>query len=241
MGVDGFINNLNQFTHSVGAVQGAVDTMVPAVYAVNGAVNQIAGVFTGDTYQPGPYYPTPVVPVGFGPKAGLVGSLLAGGTVGAVMHGKTADALRSFKTEGFGAGIKNLGGASLKSGLIGGGIMGLISGVKNMAAASRGEISKAQAGGAVAADTIGGILAGTGGGLSSGVASLMLSKIVPGGGILTTIGAAAAGALGATGVNFLYDGSGLRDKIANGIAGTPNGNAYGYYQNPPQQQYSYGY
>lgn len=237
MGIDGAINSLNQFTYTMGTVQGAAEAMVPAVYAVDNAVNQIAGVFTGDTYQPNPYQPAPVVmPLSGGPKAGLVGSLLAGGITGAVMHQSTADALRSFKTDGFGTGLKNLGASSLKSGLIGAGVMGVVSGIKNFAASSRGEITSAQAKGNVAADTIGGILAGTGAGLSSGLASMVLAKMVPGGGIITTIGAAAAGALGATGVNFAYDGSGLRDKIANGIAGTPTQN-YGY----PQQYSGYGY
>lgn len=238
MGIDGAINSLNQFTYTMGTVQGAAEAMVPAVYAVDQAVNQVAGVFTGDTYQPGPYTPAPpVMPLSGGPKAGIIGSLLAGGVTGAVMHQRTADAIKSFKTEGFGAGLKNLGGASLKSGLIGAGLMGAISGIRNFAASSRGEITTAQAGGNVAADTIGGILAGTGGGLTSGLASLALGKMMPGGGILMTIGAAAAGAIGATGVNFLYDSSGLRDKIANGIAGTTTP-TQSYY---PQQQYNYGY
>ncbi|MEZ0368484.1 MAG: hypothetical protein ACAI44_05275 [Candidatus Sericytochromatia bacterium] len=241
--IDGMVNGVNQFTQSMGTVMGAADSMGQAAYAVGGAVNQIAGVFTGDTYQPAPYYPAPPMPLGaYGPKAGLVGSLLAGGVAGGVMGARTADALRSFKTDGFGAGMKNLGMSSLKSGLIGAGIMGLVSGVKNMAAASRNEITKGQAGGNVVADSVGGILAGSSAGLSAG----LISMAFKGGGVLGTVAAVAAGALGATGVNMLYEGSGLRDKIASSIAGTgqPNGNAYGYYQNQPQaypQQYGYGY
>lgn len=230
--IDGMINGVNSFTQTMGSVMGAADTMGQAVYQVSGAVNQIAGVFTGDTYQPAPYAPAPVMPLGnYGPSSGLVGSLLAGGTVGAIMGGKTADAFRSFKADGFGSGLKNLAGASLKSGLIGAGVMGLVSGIKNMAASSRGEITKQAAGGNIAADTVGGILAGTGGGLASGLASLALGKF----GVMGTIAAAAAGALGATGVNFLYQGSGARDKIANSIAGTPTQTAMAY----PQQYQPY--
>lgn len=215
--IDGAINSVNAFTQQMGTVMGAADQVGQAVYQVSGAVNQIAGVFTGDTYQPTPYAPQPVVPLGtYGPSAGIVGSLLAGGVTGAVMGAKTADAFRSFKTDGFGTGMKNLAGSSLKSGLIGAGVMGLVSGIKNMAAVSRGEITKQAAGGNVVADSVGGILAGTGGGLASGLASLALGKF----GMMGTIAAAAAGALGATGVNFLYQGSGARDKIASSIGGS---------------------
>ncbi|MGV3525532.1 MAG: hypothetical protein ACO1RX_14980 [Candidatus Sericytochromatia bacterium] len=239
-GIAGVINTMNNAVYTMSAVQGAADAMLPAVYAVDSAVNQVASVFNGDTYQPQPYpTPYPVAPVNLtgGPKAGLIGSLLAGGVVGGVMHTQTADALRSFKTDGFGAGLGNLGKASLKSGLIGAGMMGVVSGVKNFAAVSRGEITKAAAGGNIAADTIGGILAGTSAGLTAGTASMVLSKLVPGGGLLTTIGATVAGALGATGANMLYDGAGLRDKVASGISNIFSGDsAQAYY--PPQ---NYGY
>lgn len=240
--IQNFVNGVNTFQQNVGAVQGAADAMVPAIDAVGHAANQIASVFTGDTYQTAPYYPPAPMPVSLGgPKAGLVGSLLAGGTVGAITHRQTADALRSFKTDGIGAGLKNLGSASLKSGLIGGGVMGVVSGVKNFAAASRGEISNAAAGGNVAADTVGGILAGTGGGLTAGAVSMLL----PGSGLLSTIGASAAGAVGALGVNMLFDGSGLRDKVATGVSNALGGtnNNYATTQNyyAPQQGYYNGY
>lgn len=242
--IQGFVNGVNTFQQNVGAVQGAAEAMMPAIDAVGQAANQIASVFTGDTYQtqPAPYYPPAPMPASLGgPKAGLVGSLLAGGAVGAITHQQTADALRSFKGQGIGAGFRNLGAASLKSGLIGGGVMGVVSGVKNFAAASRGEISNAAAGGNVAADTVGGILAGTGGGLTAGAVSML----IPGGGLMTTIGAAAAGAAGATGINMLFDGSGLRDKVATGVSNMLGGtnNNYATTQNyyAPQQGYYSGY
>lgn len=239
-GIQSTVNTMNQWQQNIGAVQGAAETMMPALDAVGNAASQIASVFTGDTYQqqPVPYYPAPMPAATLGgPKAGLVGSLLAGGVAGAITHQQTADALRSFKTQGVGAGLRNLGSASLKSGLIGGGVMGVVSGVKNFAAASRGEISNAAAGGNVAADTVGGILAGTGGGLTAGAVSMLL----PGGNLISTVGAAAAGAIGATGINVLFDGSGLRDKIATGVSSAMGGtnSNYATTQNyyAPQQQY----
>lgn len=240
MGMANVINQMNHTVQTLGAVQGAAEAMVPAIYAVDSAVNQVASVFTGDTYQQ-PYYPVAPVtmPLG-GPKAGLIGSLLAGGAVGAINGRQTGDALRTFKTDGFGAGLKNLGKASLKSALIGGGIMGAVSGIKNFAAASRGEITKADAAGNTAADTVGGILAGTGGGLTAGAVSMLL----PGGaGLLATVGTVVAGAVGATGVNMLYEGSGLRDSVANGLRNAMGGGtqAYPAYAQPTQNYYNSGY
>jgi len=243
MSIDGLINNVNQFTQTAGTIQGAADAIVPAFYAVDQAMSQVASVFTGDTYQqPYPYHPAPI-PAGAGPSSGLVGSLLAGGVVGAITHKQTADALRSFKS-GIGTGLKNLGLSSLKSGAIGAGVMGAVSGIQNFAAASRGEITKAAAGGNVAADTVGGLLAGVGGGLAAGTASMALGSFMPGGGILMTIGAAAAGALGATGANFLYQSSGARDSIANSVRsamGEDTVQAYQGYYAAPQSYYQYGY
>lgn len=214
MHIDGLVNGLNQFNYTAGAVQGAAEAMVPAVYAVDNAVQQVASVFTGDTYQQTPYYPpTPYPTSTSGNGFSLVGSLLSGSVTGAVMHQQTANALRSFRSEGIGAGFKNLGISSLKSAGIGAAVSGLISGVQNFAAASRGEMTKADAGGNIAADTVGGILAGAGAGLTAGLGSLALGSFGAGG-LALTIGAAAAGALGSVGVNYLYNSSGLRDSIA---------------------------
>lgn len=239
MSVDSVINQMNQFTHTAGVVQGAAEAMVPAVYAVDHAAQQVANVFTGnDSYQPSPYASTVSIST-TGPQVGLVGSLLSGGITGAVMHRSVADALRSFK-DGIGTGLKNTTLSGLKSGLMGAGIMGAVSGIRNFAAASRGEITQAEASGNVAADTVGGILAGAGAGFSAGTTHMLLSKLIPGGGLVTTIGAAVAGAAGATGINFLYQNSSLRSTIASGVrdavGGTASTQAYGV---APQAHYGY--
>jgi hypothetical protein len=212
--IHGAINSLNQFTYTAGAVQGAAQAMVPALYAVDQSIHQVASVFTGDTYQTTPYYPAPA-PATFGgeSKMGLVGSLVAGGAAAGFTHTQTANALRSFKFDGFAAGMKNLGMAGLKAGAIGAAVTGVFSGVRNFAAANRGEMTKADAGGQTAADTVGGLLAGTGAGLAGGIASMALGKF----GLVGTIGAVAVGALGAVGVNKLYEASGVRDGIASSM------------------------
>ena len=239
MSVDNVINQMNQFTHTAGVVQGAAEAMVPAVYAVDNAAHQVAGVFTGaDNYQPSTYTQSMGLPPA-GPQVGLVGSLLSGGITGAVMHRSVADALRSFK-DGIGSGLKNTTLSGLKSGLIGAGVMGAVSGVRNFAAASRGEITQAEATGNVAADTVGGILAGTGAGFSAGAAHMLLSKMLPGGGLITTIGAVVAGAAGATGANLLYQNSQLRNGIASGVRDAVGGTASTQAYSPAPQAY-YGY
>lgn len=238
MSVDNVINQMNQFTHTAGVVQGAAEAMVPAVYAVDNAAHQVASVFNGtDHYQPSVYTQNVSLPPA-GPQVGLVGSLLSGGVTGVVMHRSVADALRSFK-DGIGSGLKNTTLSGLKSGLIGAGVMGAVSGVRNFAAVSRGEITQAEASGNVAADTVGGILAGAGAGFTAGTTHMLLSKMIPGGGLITTIGAAVAGAAGATGANFLYQNSQLRNNIASGVrdavGGTASTQAYG----PTPQAYGY--
>lgn len=240
-GIDGLVNGFNQAVYTASAVQGAAETMGTAVYAVDGAINQVAGVFTGDTYQqttqPAPVYPlSPITGTGFS----LVSGLLSGGITGGMMHNQVSDAFKSFKSQGMGAGFKNLGMATLKSAGIGGLVSGLISGVQNGAAAARGEMSKADAGGNVAADTIGGLLGGAGAGISAGLGSLALRSFGLAG-IPLTVAAAAAGALGSVGVNYLYNSSGLRDNLAGtmrkAFGGTdPVAAPASYYQQP-----AYGY
>lgn len=234
-GIDGFVNNVNQFTQSVGAIQGAMDTAVPALYAVENSVNQIASVFTGDTYNPYPQPYPPPMPMPIDPgrgKIGMIGSILSGGVAGIMTHKQTAEAYKTFKTVGAGAGMKALGLSSLKAGGIGAAVSGVASAAKNLMMSSRGEQTGKQAGANIAADTVGGLLAGASGGLAAGAASLALGSA---GGILGTIGIVAAGALGAVGANLLYEKTGVRDKLYNAISGTPAGYGYGY------QQPAYGY
>lgn len=243
-GIDGFVNNVNQFTQSVGAIQGAMDTAVPALYAVENSVNQIASVFTGDTYNPYPgNYPPPMpMPVDPGRgKIGMIGSILSGGVSGMMTHKTTAEAFKTFKTVGAGAGMKALGISSLKAGGIGAAVSGVASAAKNLMMSSRGEQTGRQAGGNIAADTIGGLLAGATGGIAAGAASLALGSA---GGILGTIGIVAAGALGGVGANLLYEKTGIRDKVYSAISGDTLAAGYGYgYQQPAYgyQQPGYGY
>lgn len=256
-GIDGiakFINNLNQFTQTVGAVQGAAEALAPAIYAVDHTVNQIASVFTGDQYTPYPYpvYPVyPPMPVGFMEegKVGIVGNMLAGGVAGAMTHQQTADAIKTIKAGQMGAGFKALGMSSLKAGGIGAAVTGVISAAKNISLVSKGMQTGADAGGNIAADTVGGLLAGATGGLAAGAAGMALSGMGAAG-IGLTIGAAVAGAVGATGASLLYKMSGMRDGVANAVRNMFGGGANQYYPpngyypsysdyNPPT--YGYGY
>ena len=72
--IQGFVNGVNTFQQNVGAVQGAAEAMMPAIDAVGQAANQIASVFTGDTYQtqPAPYYPPAPMPAFFFVLLGLL-------------------------------------------------------------------------------------------------------------------------------------------------------------------------
>lgn len=246
MDIAGFVNGLNQFTQTMGAIQGAAEVMLPAVNAVGGAVNQVASVFTGDTYQPYPYptYPVyPPMPVGLlqEGKVGIVGSMLAGGTAGALTHKGMAEAIKGIKAGAPGAG-KALGMGALKAGGIGAAVTGVISAAKNMNLVSKGMQSGADAAGNITADTVGGLLSGATGGLAAGAASMALSNAIPGGGLMLTIGTAVAGALGATGAHLAYNATGLRDGVANMVRGVFGGGS-NQYQQPGYgyQQPGYGY
>ena len=55
--IAGIINGINQFTTTMGTVMGAAEALTPAIYAVDGAINQVASVFTEDQYyNPYPQY-----------------------------------------------------------------------------------------------------------------------------------------------------------------------------------------
>lgn len=243
--IAGFINGLNQFTQTIGAVQGAAEVMMPAVAAVDQAVNQVASVFTGDSYNPYPYptYPVyPPMPVGLlqDGKVGMIGNMLAGGIAGGVTGKGIGESMKAMQS---GGGFKAVGMGALKAGGIGAAVTGVISAAKNMSLVSKGMQTSSDAAGNIGADTIGGLLAGAGGGLAAGAASMALANAIPGGGLALTIGTAVAGALGATGVHLAYSATGIRDGIANGIRSMFGGNTqqnYGY-QQPYGQQPAYGY
>ena len=249
--IAGIINQINDFTQTMGVIQGAAEAFTPAIYQVEGAINQVASVFQEpDTYQPNPYpvYPVyPPQPVGNlnEGKIGVVTSMLSGGAAGGVMHKSIANNIRDIKAGTPGA-MKGLAMSSLKAGGIGAAISGVISAAKNMNLASKGMQSNGAAMGNIAADTVGGLITGAAGGISAGAASMALANMLPGGGLLATLGTVAAGALGATAGHFLYQGTGIRDGIASALGGG-NTNNYGYgYQQPaayPQQypQQAYGY
>ncbi len=245
-GIAGFINGLNQVTQTVGAIQGAADALAPAVYAVDGAINQVASVFTGDQYTPyNPYpaYPVyPPMPVGSleDGKVGIIGNMLAGGVAGAMTHQSASEAIKTIKAGQTGAGFKALGMSSLKAGGIGAAVTGVISAAKNISLVSKGMQTSADAGGNIAADTVGGLLAGATGGIAAGAAGLALSGMGAAG-IGLTIGAAVAGAVGATGASLLYQMSGARDGLANSLRSMFGGGSsnYGYNQGYNQGGYNY--
>lgn len=241
--IAGFINGLNQFTQTVGAVQGAMETLSPAVSAVDQSINQIAAVFTEDQYYP-PVYPTypayppmPIVSLEEG-KVGMIGKMMAGAVSGAATHRSAADAIQTLKNGHMGQGFKQLGLSSLKAGGIGAAVTGVMSAAKNISLVNQGMQTSSDATGNIAADTIGGLLAGAGAGVGAGAASLALSGMgVAGLGV--TIGAAVAGAVGAAGVGALYDAT-ARDSISNGIRSMMGGNDYGQYAQNYQDPYAYG-
>lgn len=105
------INGINQATQVVGAVNGAVNVMAPALQNVNMAVNQVAGNVNGligyrqDAYAQPPmgYYPPNGMPAAMpipqgvpdeSSVMGTVGNALAGGGIGAIMGKNLALDLR---------------------------------------------------------------------------------------------------------------------------------------------------
>lgn len=223
MGIEGFINGLTKFTQTISAVQGAADALAPAIQTVDRSLNQVAQVFSGDTYyNPYPAYPVypvyPPMPIGTPEqgKVGMVGKILAGGIAGGVTYQQTGDAFKAIKAGQTGPGFKTLGISMLKAGGIGAGVSGVISIAKNLSLVSKGMQTNADAGGNIAADTVGGLLAGATGGLTAGAAGLALSAMGVAG-LPLTIGAVAAGALGAVGADMIFQTSGARDNFAMSI------------------------
>lgn len=222
MGIEGLINGLTKFTQTVAAVQGAADVLAPAIQTVDRSLTQVAQVFTGDTYNPYPMYPVypvyPPMPIGSPEqgKVGMVGKILSGGMAGGVTYQQTGEALKAIKAGQTGPGFKTLGFSMLKAGGIGAGVSGVISIAKNLSLVSKGMQTNADAGGNIAADTVGGLLAGATGGLTAGAAGLALSAMGVAG-LPLTIGAVAAGALGAVGADMLFQTTGARDNFAMSI------------------------
>lgn len=152
-------------------------------------------------------------------RIGNVGELLIGGIAGYQNHAQIADAIGKLKTNGMNAAdLKTLGQASLKAGGLSAGISAAASAFVNIGAAVQGKISGKEAVGNVTTDTVGGLLAGTTAGLGAGAASLALRSFGAGG-LVLSIGAAAAGAIGGLVGNRLYDASGLRGRVYNAAQG----------------------
>src|ERR1043166_6747881 len=96
----GIINGINQVTQTVGAVNGMVNVMAPALQNVNMAVNNVAGTFGygQDIYGPRPgYYPQQGIPANGvlstddqSSPIGTIGNALGGAGIGALMGRKLA-------------------------------------------------------------------------------------------------------------------------------------------------------
>jgi hypothetical protein len=234
--IAGIINGINQVTQVVGAVNGAVNVLAPTLQTVHGAVNNIANTinpgYTQD-YMQQPmmnYYPPGYMPANSmqtlstspsdSSPIGTIGSALAGGVAGAlkgrqVAASKAADAI-STET---GIASKLSGGktmitSGLKAGGIGAAIGGLFSGIQNIMKLNKNEITGSEATGNIVADTTVGFFSGIGGLATGSLAAMAMGGL---GSLPLTIGAAAAGLVGAVGVDLLFRKTGLRQTIADGV------------------------
>ena len=81
-------------------------------------------------------------------------------------------------------------------------------------AAASGKISAREAASNVTTDTVGGLLSGSTAGIGAGAATLALRSLGAGG-LVLSIGAAAAGAIGGIGGSKLYEATGLRNRVFN--------------------------
>lgn len=221
--ISSFINKVTEFTQAVGAIQGAVDTLAPAVQSVDYTINRIANTFSGvDTYNPGyypppyPVYPPVTLPEEGPGVVGTIGKAIAGGVVGWKMAPSMAESMKSLSTVGIGAGLKGMGINVLKSGGIGALVTGGVSTIQNVVKLAKGEQTGAGATGSIVADTVGGLVAGTGATLVGGLGTLALGALKVGG-LPLTIAGVALGTVGAVGLGLLYDKSGAREGISSGI------------------------
>jgi hypothetical protein len=234
------INGINQATQFVGAVNGAVNVMAPALQSVEGAINNMAGSFN-QGYAPDAMYgapsnyyggvpatmpmPVPQSPPDESSAIGTIGNALAGGGIGAMLSTKLVkpkvDA-SDVSTEGLKIkvpeNVKSIGMTALKAGGIGAAVGGVVSGVENMLKLSRNEITGAEATGNITADTTVGFFTGMGG-LAAGAGGSMIGRAagLASGSLPMTIIAATAGLVGAVGVDLLMRKTGVRQSIADGV------------------------
>lgn len=242
--LNGIINGINQATQVIGAVNGAVNTLAPALQSIEGAVNNVAGSVNGamgypqagysrDAYAPQAYYPQQQAPVPATMQStssagsmgmGSVGSAIAGGVNGGFLGVKTAATIKSQsfdpQIEGISSKIhlsptnKTIATNAAKAAGIGAVFSGVFSGVENFMKLSRGEITGAEATGGIVADTTVGLFAGASGFATGTMGAMALGGI---GGVPGMIGAAVAGVVGGVGMDFLLRKVGLRDAISNGV------------------------
>ena len=233
------INGINQFTQTVGAINGAVNVLAPAMQNVEMTVNNVAGMIDPsmrqDMYMQPSYYPPGYVPntmpmpmsTSSDSPIGTIGSALGGGIAGAWQGKKLAETIKPPKnsdiaTEGLSAKTISTGKTMLTSGLKAGGVgaavSGLFSGIQNFMRLSKNEISGAEATGNIVADTSVGFFSGVGG-LATGTMAAMAMGAMGLGSLPVTIGAAALGLVGAVGVDFLFKKTGMKQSIANGVRG----------------------
>lgn len=232
------VKGINQVTETVGAVNGAVNVLAPALQnvqqTVNGLANTVNPGYRQDMYAQNPQYiqqqqaiPATIQSVPTTGDStlsiGSVGNALAGAGIGAMMGTKTAAGIKSggvsdISTEGIGskipAGAKSAVSSGLKAGGIGAVVGGLFSGVQNFIKLSKNEITGAEATGNITADTAVGFFSGVGGLATGTGAAMLMGGMSSMGGM---VGAGVAGLIGAVGIDFLMRKTGIRDAIASGV------------------------
>ena len=240
------INGINQATQVVGAVNGAVNVLAPALQSIDGAINNVAGSVNGamgyppngyrqDMYAPPAYYQNQgQVPVnmqspstGDGTGLATFSSALSGAGVGALLSTKTAASIKSpsvntqISTESIGDKIRNLSPGSqtaIKNAGKSAGIGAVVGGLFSGVQ----NFMKLSRGEITGAEATGHIVADTTVGAFAGVtgfATGTMGAMALGGigGVPGIIGAAVAGLVGGVGMDFLMRKTGIRDAISNGV------------------------
>ncbi len=240
------INGITQATQFVGAVNGAVNVLAPALQGVEASINNMAGSFNNPNqgYRPDMYGAPPNGYYGGVPSTmpmpqtypssstdsssimGTVGNAIGGAAIGAMLStkliNKPAIGPDDIGTEALKikipAGAKSIGMSALKAGGIGAAVGAAFSSVENMMKLSKNEITGGEATGNIVADTSVGFFTGMGGlGAGAGGSLLMKAAGFSAGSIPMAIGAAAAGLIGAVGVDMLLKKTGIRQSISDGI------------------------